>query len=258
MDNIYLNYKYIFHNYFLLGIFVISYIYYIISSRGNDHIIENIILLSIMIVLIKYNNISINETNEYYYEEENMNKFSERLIKMYEEKAKEVRVDEYFFMNENNILNKKEFKLFFVTKFKNIIEIFWRLEFIRFYNDYVYMKILHFTELFLYIYYHAITMNKGLNCKRCYDNCKIIRLEVEKLMNELNIDLPQHDKTTSNIDKQLYIYKKQLMFIYDSKLLLLSKYSNKINLYDMYVDNELPSNMDGFFMDKTSRKYRRE
>ena len=143
------------------------------------------------------------------------------------------------------------------TPYSKVIEIFWKLEFVRFYNDYVYMKILHFTEMFLYIYYHAITMNEGQGCKKYFDNCKIIRFEVEKLMDELNIDLPAQDKTIPNIDKQLYVLKKQLMFIYDSKLLLLSKHANKINLYDMYIDNEVPANSDGFFMDKTSRKYRR-
>ena len=257
MEDTYLNYRFLFHKYFLLALFIVSYIIYLINTRGNERIIENLILLSILILLIKYNNIHIDAENDYYYHEENLTKFTERLVKMYEEKAKDVRVDEYFFINADNILNQKEFKLFFVVKFKNITEIFWKLEFVRFYNDYVYMKILHFTEMFLYIYYHAITMNEGLGCKKCFDNCKTIRFEVEKLMNELNVDLPESDKTTPNIDKQLYILKKQLIFIYDSKLLLLSKHSNKINLYDLYVDNELPENMDGFFMDKTTRKYRR-
>lgn len=245
MDNQYLNYKYLFHKYFLLIIFTIFFSIYLIKTKLNsdDRIIEQIIFLSIFIILVKYNNIAIDKTNDYYFHQENLNNFTERLIKFYENKAKEVRVDEYFFMNANNILNKKEFKLFFVIKFKNITEIFWQLEFVKFYDEYIYIKILHFTELFLYIYYHSITKEKSENCHNCYDNCKIIRMEVEKMMNGLTIDLPKSDKTTKNIDKILYVLKKKLLFIYDSKLLLLSKYSNKNNLYDLNFDIETPSNL---------------
>jgi len=259
MDNTYLNYKFLFHRYFLLIIFVISYIYFFFSTKGEDRLIEHLILIGVFLLLVKYNNIVIDETNDYYYHEENLTKFTERLIKFYEENAKNVRMDEYFFLNEDNILNQKEHKLFFVIKFKNVIDIFWRFEFVKFYNEYIYIKILHLTELFFYIYYHAITMKKSLGCKKCYDNCKTIRLEIEKMINDLNVDLPESDKTTQNIDQILYVIKKQLMFTFDSKLLLLSKHASKdINLYDLQLDVELPANMDGFFMDKTTKTYRRE
>jgi len=235
-------YKPYFYKYFFLILVIIGYIWYSSSMYSNDRIIEHLLLIGIIIVLIKYNGLMIDPMERTYHNLKNREKFIERLKKLYDEFAPLIRDDKFFYINKDNILNNREWTLFFILEFDNIIDIFQNIEYIRFYNNYLYMKIVHFTELFLYYYYYAISEKPKEECKDIYRSLKLLRDNIESVIEELEVDLPTEDKNNEDIDVSLFKAKRQLMYLYDSKLFLLSKYCDDLREYDMSQNVEMPYN----------------
>lgn len=246
IEQIIFKYKPFFYKYFIVFFLIISYIWYSSSSYSNDRIIEHLILLTIIFIYLYYNGLIIDPRQQTYLDLQNKDKFIKRLSSLYEEYAPIVRNDKFFYINKDNILNNKEWKLFYVIHFDNTIELFQNIEYVRFYNNYIYIKILHFTELFLYYYYYSISKKSDDECKGTYKNLYLLKKEIINLFGELEVDLPTYDKNKKDIDLSLFRAKRQLEYILDSKLFLLSKYSDNLREYDLILDKEEPYNIDEY------------
>jgi hypothetical protein len=222
--------------YFLLGAFILAYTYYLLVNQTGSNL-EHLFFIVIFIILLKYYDINRQISDEYQYEQENLDNFVERLKEQFATFKFRNNQNRYFIYSENILNEDREEKLNFVIRNQSLIDILKEMEYVKFYDYNSYMSLVYLLEYFLRHYYTSIENKDMDQCQQTIMNLKDVQRQIKNIFGGLSIDMPIHDKFRRNINQQLYGIRKKIVSFMNNKLFLIEKLCNKKNVYHLRTDS---------------------